>query len=184
MELCYQGSRESLSRPWTPWLEAFFISKARLYGGAMGGCTGSKLRYDPSAPLGRGYERSESYPLRSPHAKNGIYTLFGPSSQPLLQSVKIYIIVFTKKTMREREREVFFSCKKRAPLVRIIYLDHLHQKGFRFSPGGGVNLFRWSLQGVSNSHRLQMPLQEIMAFLRLHILLQYWCKWSRRIITS
>ena len=41
----------------------------------------------PSASFGSGYDRSESYPLRSPQARNGIYTLFAPSNHPLLLSV-------------------------------------------------------------------------------------------------
>lgn len=117
MRIVSQGSRESFSRPWAPWLEAFFISRARLYGGAIGGCTGSKLWYDPSALFGSGYERSESNPLRSPQARNGIYTLLGPSSHPLLQSASTKRGKNTRNFLPDRRKLLHclrcrFFCKK------------------------------------------------------------------------
>lgn len=62
----------------------------------MGGWTGASVRY-PSVTLPfsdepivgpRGYDWSESKPVRSPHAINGTTTLFDPLKCQLLQSAR------------------------------------------------------------------------------------------------
>jgi hypothetical protein len=67
------------------------------------------------ASFGSGYERSESYPLRSPQAKNGIYTLFGPSNHPLLQSAMLEEMTSIDKI----EEQVNQNLKKKNESVKL-----------------------------------------------------------------